>query len=81
MSKYACPCCENLTLEECPPGTFEICPVCGWEDDDTQFYNPDLVGGANSTSLNLAKLNFKKTGAVDDASLKFVRPAKNSEKP
>ena len=35
--RYACPCCGFLTLDEAPPGTFAICPVCFWEDDDVQF--------------------------------------------
>lgn len=34
---YTCPCCGYKTLEECPPGTFEICPICHWEDDNVQF--------------------------------------------
>lgn len=28
---HRCPCCGFLTLDE--RGTFEICPVCFWEDD------------------------------------------------
>lgn len=35
--RYACPCCDFLTLEEPPVGTFAICPVCWWEDDNIQF--------------------------------------------
>ena len=31
MKKYPCPCCEQYTLDEEPPGTFEICEVCDWE--------------------------------------------------
>lgn len=31
MSKYACPCCGCLTLDE--RGGYDICPVCFWEDD------------------------------------------------
>jgi len=37
---YACPCCGYKTLEEIhdvEAGTgYEICPVCGWEDDGTK---------------------------------------------
>ena len=29
-TRYACPCCGYLTLPEEPPGTFDICPVCGF---------------------------------------------------
>jgi hypothetical protein len=31
---------------------FEICPLCGWEDDDIQNDDPDYAGGANKLSLN-----------------------------
>ena len=31
MTNVPCPCCGNLTLSA--RSRFEICPVCGWEDD------------------------------------------------
>jgi hypothetical protein len=40
-----------LTRSEPDHGTFEICPVCNWEDDDVQFNNPDFRGGANQKAL------------------------------
>ena len=46
-SIYKCPCCGFSTLSEPPPGTFEICLVCGWEDDAAQAANPTLEGGAS----------------------------------
>jgi hypothetical protein len=61
--KFACPCCECLTLDEKPPGTFDICPVCGWEDDDAQFRDPDYEGGANRVSLAQARHLFLAIGA------------------
>jgi hypothetical protein len=78
---YPCPCCEYLTLSEEPSGSFEICPVCGWEDDDVQYDNPNMEGGANSVSLNQAKSNFKRIGAIDEAAVKNVRPPKPDEIP
>lgn len=60
MKKYRCPCCENFTLSEQPPGTYEICPVCGWEDDAVQFYDMDYAGGANEISLNQAKKRYRR---------------------
>lgn len=53
---YPCPCCANKTIDE--PGCYEICPVCGWEDDPVQSADPDFSGGANSPSLNEAKRAF-----------------------
>ncbi len=60
---YPCPCCGFLTLSDCPPGTFEICNVCGWEDDEAQFHDSNYHGGANPESLNEAIENFKNFGA------------------
>lgn len=57
--KYECPCCGNKTLHEQPPGTFEICSICGWEDDDIQFKDPDFKGGANKMSLRQAQAAYK----------------------
>lgn len=56
--KYACPCCGSKSLPEASPGTFHICEVCGWEDDNVQFENPDFRGGANELSLNEARAQF-----------------------
>jgi cysteine-rich CPCC protein len=33
------------------PGSHDICPVCGWEDDDVQLRHPGMAGGANQRSL------------------------------
>jgi hypothetical protein len=48
-----CPCCESMVISEL--GTYEICEVCGWEDDPTQSADPNYKGGANSKSLNEAR--------------------------
>ena len=70
---FKCPCCGYLTISEKPPGTFEICPVCKWEDDDVQFNNHSFTGGANRVSLNQAKENFKKFGAIEERFIKRTR--------
>jgi rubredoxin len=72
-SRYACPCCGYLTLREAPPGTFAICPVCYWEDDDVQFKTPTYAGGANRVSLVEARKNFRAYGAVQEGVRTLVR--------
>ncbi|MEJ5114436.1 CPCC family cysteine-rich protein [Erwinia billingiae] len=53
ISEYVCPCCERFEFSE--EGSYEICPVCDWEDDSIQNADPDYCGGANVMSLNEAK--------------------------
>ena len=45
-----CPCCGQFEYEEV--NGYEVCEVCGWEDDPLQFEKPDYAGGANRLSLN-----------------------------
>ena len=46
-SKFACPCCGHKTFTEKPNGTYDICPVCFWEDDAIQLDYPNYEGAAN----------------------------------
>jgi len=57
--KHPCPCCGRPTLTEAPPGTFAICPGCGWEDDPVQAADPGYAGGANRDSLKAAREAYK----------------------
>ena len=59
--RYACACCSHLTLSE-PPGSFAICSVCYWEDDEPQRRDPSLAAGANQESLIEARKNFTAFG-------------------
>lgn len=47
---FPCPSCGFLVFGE-PPGSYEICDLCGWEDDHVQLANPAMGGGANKKSL------------------------------
>jgi hypothetical protein len=52
IQRYPCPCCGYYTPYSEPPGSFEICEVCYWEDGSVQFNDPTYAGGANKPSLS-----------------------------
>lgn len=79
MLAFPCPCCGHLTFGE-PPGSFEICPVCFWEDDDVQLRWPELTGGANRPSLVEAQHTYVQLGAMESRFLGRVR-LPNSDEP
>ena len=56
------------------PGSYEICPICFWEDDGLQFRRPTMPGGANQVSLVQAQRNYQDFGACDQHGRRFVRP-------
>ena len=80
--RYSCPCCGYRTLDERPPGTYDICPVCFWEDDPVQYDDPDYEGGANRASLRQAQANYLRFGASEERRRPNVRlPAPGEERP
>ena len=56
---FKCPVCGKYTFKS-GPGSYEICPVCGWEDDKSQYHDPTLSGGANKLSLKEYKEQYEK---------------------
>lgn len=81
MKLYPCPCCKYLTLKHEADGSYDICPVCFWEDDFVQLKDPDFSGGANKVSLIQARENFLKFGACEEEMVKHVRKPFNYEIP
>lgn len=65
FNKYKCPCCGIYDYGEEVGGTYFICPICGWEDDNVQLDNPDFGGGANRYSLRQSRINFLQYGNSD----------------
>ena len=81
MVKYFCPCCGYDTLTEEPPGTYDICPICFWEDDPIQYKDPVFKGGANRVSLIQGQMNFEKFDACEkDMTKNVVKPTKNNKR-
>lgn len=55
---WPCPCCDARELSTL--GVYEICGVCGWEDDPVQARDVHYEGGANQVSLQQARERWTK---------------------
>jgi len=76
--RFPCPCCGRVVFDE-PPGSYDICPVCFWEDDQVQLRWPDWAGGANKPTLTQSQRNFMEVGAMESRFIGNVRPPTDSE--
>lgn len=75
---YPCVCCGHLTASE-PPGNYEICPICFWEDDAVQLRWPNISGGANKVSLIQGQANYREFGACESRLIPHVRRPRDDE--
>ncbi len=48
--KIPCPVCGKHNFSYA--NSFEICPICDWENEEYQMNHPNEDGGANGLSLN-----------------------------
>lgn len=78
--RYQCPCCDCWTLQQ-RPGSYEICPVCWWEDCPSQQEDPTSSSGPNRVSLLAARANYASTGAAEPSKALPTRPPTESERP
>jgi hypothetical protein len=62
---FPCPACGFIVFAE-PPGSYDICPVCGWEDDDVQLRHPGMRGGANRLCLREQQDEALRSHPVDE---------------
>lgn len=75
MGDWPCPCCGAPTSGG--PGSFDICPVCFWEDDGCA---PGDESGANrGLTVEEGRACFERLGACDPEFVHSVRPAAASE--
>jgi len=64
VPRYPCPCCGHLVFDN-QPGSHQVCPVCGWEDDLAQLRFPRMPGSANTVSLENAQMNYASFGVAE----------------
>ena len=69
--RFPCPCCGYLVFSEVP-GSYNICPICFWEDDLSQLRFVRTTG-ANRVNLIEAQGNFARFGACEPQLTQHVR--------
>lgn len=71
--RFPCPCC-GYAIHTRPPGSYDLCPICFWEDDGLQLeFASTLAGGANEPTLLQAQLNYTECGSCEAGAAKHVR--------
>jgi hypothetical protein len=63
---FPCACCGSLTLSGLTGTTDEICAACGWQDDDVDNQDTEVLG-PNHVRLSVARENFARFGMSDPA--------------
>ena len=79
--RYKCPCCGFYTYDEKPNGSYDICPVCFWEDDPYQLEDENNCDGANKVCLRKARENYLRFGACEQEMIMYVRNPFKEELP
>jgi Cysteine-rich CPCC len=74
---FTCPCCGYRTLAE-PPGSYEVCKVCFWEDDGVQLLDP-ACAGADDPSLLECQATYQRIGACEERFRRLVRAPRRDE--
>ena len=81
ITRFPCPCCGNLTYFTKPGGTFFICPVCFWEDDESSIEDENTVYDINKVSLLQARFNYIQFKACKEDMIEYVREPEVYEYP
>lgn len=58
FEKHYCPICGKFEFDK--RLSFEICSVCGWQDDVLDEDDPDAITGANQMSIEEARAAYTK---------------------
>ena len=62
------------------PGSHQVCPICGWEDDLAQLRFPRMPGSANAVSLENAQVNYAAFGVAEVKNRGMTRSALEQER-
>ena len=56
LKNIKCPVCGKYIFKE--ENDFDICDVCGWENDGIQYRDRNFAGGANELCVNEARIEY-----------------------
>jgi hypothetical protein len=70
--RFPCPGCGFLVFVE--PSSYEICPVCFWDDNPVQLTESLTGWFANHVSLLEGQKHFRALGYCEERLKQFVRP-------
>ena len=76
-----CEICGYLTCVADKYCTYDICPVCFWEDDGSYEDLEEPSGANHGLTVNQAKNNFKVFGACEEDMIPHVRKPRADETP
>ncbi len=74
-----CPCCGYRIFREETISTYDICPICFWEDESLVKKSIDEAYGPNHVSLTQAQRNFLDFGAKEKKTEENTREPKEDE--
>lgn len=64
-----------------PPGSYDICEICFWEDDALQLeFATTLDGGANRMTLEQAQLSYAAFAAKSQDRTAYTRPPTSEDR-
>ena len=78
---YKCPCCGFYTFAEPLNGTYDICPVCFWENDVFDPGEDQPSDENHGMTLAEGREAYKRLGAVREELLPYAREPLPEELP
>jgi hypothetical protein len=77
--RFPCPCCGYQVYSQ-QPGSYQTCPICGWQDNLAQLRFPRMPNAANGVSLIEGQDNFERIGSAERRHTRETRAPEASDR-